>query len=369
MHTLRPLSATLLIATLLTPLLVTSSNLQPIHAQTLSTAARIYQQASASTVTIKNGKGHGSGFIISLDGLILTNAHVVANGPRIVTVLFNDGRQAAADLIGFAKNGTDLAVLRLYNQKIQSHLTLAPPQTLNVGQPLYVIGTPLDEHYRNTLSEGIISRLDLQRGILQHSANTNPGSSGGPVLNSHGQVIGVIYGGDIQSPVYDAFGQAVARTKSGINFAVSLDRILAFQAAIQTNQLSPVSTLPSPKPQSTEQTITLNGSTIQKTFAPNDPQLNSGNFFHRYSFLGKAGQVVTIDLRSKTLNPVLTLYQIKNTKDGPQAEIIVTKDDNGPNDFNATLTTTLPANGIYFIQTSPYNPRETGAYSLQVATQ
>ena len=79
-------------------------NVRPIPAQE-QTASRVYQKASPAVVTVKNGSGHGSGFLVSPDGIIITNAHVVADGPRVVTVKFSNGQQASADVIGFAKNG------------------------------------------------------------------------------------------------------------------------------------------------------------------------------------------------------------------------------------------------------------------------
>lgn len=154
---------------------------QPAVAQSAeSMASRVYQQASPAVVTIKNGSGHGSGFIVSADGWIITNAHVVADSPRIVTVRLNDGRQVPADVIGFAHNGVDLAALKIYGATNLPSLPLAPADSIQVGQNIFVIGTPLSEEYQNTLSRGIISRFSRRDGVIQHDANTNAGNSGAP---------------------------------------------------------------------------------------------------------------------------------------------------------------------------------------------
>ncbi|KAI9132065.1 S1C family serine protease [Acaryochloris sp. CCMEE 5410] len=212
------ISFSTLLLTIATPTL----SLHPALAQTAraqstqSIATQIYQQASPAVITIKNGSGHGSGFIVSSDGWIITNAHVVANGPRIVTVKFNDGRQVSADVIGFAHNGVDLAALKIYESANLPSLPVAPVDSPQIGDDIFVIGTPLTEDYQNTLSKGMISRVDPQKGTIQHNANTNPGNSGGPVLNRQGQVVGVHFSGDVRGLVYSRTGRPIGVTKSGI---------------------------------------------------------------------------------------------------------------------------------------------------------
>lgn len=103
-------------------------------------ARQVYQKSSAAVVTVKTGQGHGSGFILSKDGLIITNAHVIKpppttqeelesynpkDFPSVVTVIFPDGKKVSADVLGFGKNGLDLAILKIHNQKNLHTLTLA----------------------------------------------------------------------------------------------------------------------------------------------------------------------------------------------------------------------------------------------------
>ncbi|MHC5820346.1 MAG: trypsin-like peptidase domain-containing protein, partial [Nostoc sp.] len=73
----------------------------------------VCEKGSNAVVTVKDGNGHGSGFLVSQDGLIITNAHVVDGSPSVVTVVFQDGKQVSADVIGFAMGGIDLAALKI----------------------------------------------------------------------------------------------------------------------------------------------------------------------------------------------------------------------------------------------------------------
>jgi serine protease Do len=274
------------------------NSLSPAMAQTSSPdliATRLYKQSNPAVVTIKNGKSHGSGFIVSANGLIITNAHVVEDGPQIVTVLFPDGRKETADVIGYAKNGTDLAALRIYSANNLPTLPLAAPNTAQVGQSIFVIGTPLDEAYRNTLSEGIISRINPKEGLIQHDANTNPGNSGGPVLNAQGQVIGVTVSMDIRGDVWDDQGNIAGHTKSGIYFAIALDRLQTFLKNIRQGNPSPVSTLARAPQQKPVQSIAMTNQTIQGALTQDDTQVQDGSFADLYRFQGRTEQTLSLE--------------------------------------------------------------------------
>jgi serine protease Do len=343
--------------------------LQPAVAQQSSQeqiATRLYRQSSPAVVTIKNGKGHGSGFLVSSDGLIITNAHVVTNGPGIVTVVFPDGRKESADVIGYAKNGIDLAALRIYSPNKQPTLPLAPPNSAQVGQSIFVIGTPLDEAYQNTLSEGIISRLNPKEGILQHDANTNPGNSGGPVLNAQGQVVGIHFSGDAQGNVYDGLGNVIGHTKSGINFAITLDRLQTFLQSVRQGNLSATPTLPSRQQQNPVTAINLRSQTLQGSFTKDSTRLPNGAFYHGYQFQGRAGQTVIIEMNSNDLDPTLVLSQIKPSTEGEEFVQIANNGDQGAGNFNAQIKIQLPTEGQYQILSSSSQAGEVGHYTLRV---
>lgn len=140
--------------------------------------------------------GSGTGFILTEDGYIITNNHVV-EGSDDLTVIFEDGSEVDAELIG-ADPLTDLAVIRV-SEDVPATVGLGDSGELRVGESVIAIGSALGE-YTNTVTQGIVSglgrSLQAQSGaglenMIQHDAAINPGNSGGPLFNMQGQVIGV----------------------------------------------------------------------------------------------------------------------------------------------------------------------------------
>jgi len=137
----------------------------------------------------------GSGFIISSDGFVITNNHVIEKAKDIKVALV-DGRVVVAELKG-ADPSTDIAVLKIYETGLKP-LTMADSDNLRPGQIAVAIGNPLG--LQHTVTAGVVSALGrtlranngrMIDDIIQTDASLNPGNSGGPLVNSLGQVIGV----------------------------------------------------------------------------------------------------------------------------------------------------------------------------------
>lgn len=309
-------------------------------------ARNVYKKASPAVVTVKDGKVHGSGFVISQDGLIITNAHVVQGSPSVVTVEFADGKQLPADVIGFAKGGFDLAVLKIHRQKNLRTLVLASNSSAEVGDRVFALGTPLESDITDTFTEGNINRIDRKDGRIQHDAVIQPGNSGGPLLNTKGQVIGVNTSG-------------YGKYNIGTNFAIPVSNLRSFVAAAKKGDLSSVSTLKKPNQEPEFVNISLNGENISGKLS------KENGFVSLYGFQGKAGQKVVIEMTSETINSFLNLYRFIEGTEGKKPNPIAQNDDRGAGNFNSQIVTTLPADGIYVIEANSSTGRQAGDYSLR----
>jgi putative serine protease PepD len=152
-------------------------------------------------VSLGADRSSGSGFVIREDGYVLTNNHVVAVGadsPGSITVVFSDGAQATAEVVGRTAD-YDLAVLRVDRDGL-TPLALGDSSTLQVGDPVVAVGAPLG--LEGTVTAGIVSALNrpVSAGdasdtsfinAIQTDAAINPGNSGGPLVNLAGEVIGI----------------------------------------------------------------------------------------------------------------------------------------------------------------------------------
>ena len=164
----------------------------------------------------ERGAGLGSGFVFADEGLVLTNAHVVAGASsgRALRVALPDGRHCDGSIIG-ADEDTDLAVVKISATGLAA-LRLGTTHTLRQGQLVVAIGNPFG--FQHTVTAGVVSATGrslrartgrLMNGLIQTDAALNPGNSGGPLVDTAGDVVGI--------------NTAVIRPAQGISFAVSAD--------------------------------------------------------------------------------------------------------------------------------------------------
>jgi len=194
------------------------SNLPPEFQQFFGQNLQFYQPCQKGTQLQK--VGGGSGFIISSDGLILTNRHVVQDTAAEYTVFTNDSKKYSAKVLARDPN-IDIAVIKI-NAANLPKIKLGDSDSIQVGQTAIAIGNALGE-FRNTVNVGVVSGLSRNitasgggltetiYNVIQTDASINPGNSGGPLLNLRGEVIGI--------------NTAIAQSAQSIGFAIPINQV------------------------------------------------------------------------------------------------------------------------------------------------
>ena len=196
----------------------------------------IFENCSPSVVGIKSfdGKGDdsyswGSGIIVSADGYILTNTHVIDEGTR-ATVQLYDGSTYDAKLVG-ADSQSDVAILKIEKTGLQPAV-FASSKDIRVGDAVCAIGNPLSPDYSLTMTSGIISATSREvsyngavMNLLQTDTSINEGNSGGPLFNERGQVIGIT-----NMKIVSSFSNI-----EGIGFAIPSDTLSSIVDALMAD--------------------------------------------------------------------------------------------------------------------------------------
>lgn len=184
----------------------------------------IYRRCIGSVVSIvtvtPSGKASGTGIIMSADGYVITNHHVIENA-QAVSVLTSDSQEYTASVVG-SDETSDLAVLKIEADGLQA-AEFGDSSVLQVGDSVAAIGDPLGTALRGTMTDGIVSAInrdltvnDRTMSLIQTNAALNNGNSGGPLINCYGQVIGI-------NTMKMSNFYSSSMTVEGIGFAIPID--------------------------------------------------------------------------------------------------------------------------------------------------
>jgi len=216
-------------------------SVKSVDGQTLMTPAEVYASTVNSVVSINSAvstnifgqkvesASSGSGFVITQDGYIVTNQHVVSGASSINVTLYN-GDTYPATVVG-GDSDYDVAVLKIEATGLQA-VTLGKSADVNVGDTVMAIGNPLGE-LTFSMSQGIVSCCDRAINVdgtpfnmIQVDASINPGNSGGPLMNLYGEVVGIV------SAKYSSYSNT---TVEGIGFAIPISDVQTIITDIMEN--------------------------------------------------------------------------------------------------------------------------------------
>lgn len=343
--------------------------LGPVTAQSQERAlTEVVREAKDAVVQLRsydvtgNYLGEGSGFVLS-DGRIATNAHVVEGASR-VEVINADGRLAGAvDHASMLSATVDLAILPALELAVTG-LSLAPREP-SVGESIVAIGSP--QGLANTVSDGIVSAIRNIGGrrLLQITTPISPGSSGGPVLDSEGRVVGV----------------SVSQMREGqnLNFAVPAGDLAALASSPPGHVAFPArghgatANASTSADDSLENEVTAEDivavlpwlaldSVYTRSLTSSDFETGDGRYTDYYRFDGSAGRTVTIIAASDDIDTYLELGYVPA---GGEWEDLA-EDDDGANGTNSMIVQRLPETATYALIVRSYGQGETGAYKVAV---
>ncbi len=190
-------------------------------------ASEIYENINPAIVAVDSqltdGISCGTGCIISESGTILTSAHVLEDGNDIIVTMSNGEDYKATLLKRFGEN-KDIALIKISVPYSLKTVKMGDSAKIKVGDKVLALGNPFG--FKGTLTQGIISRIDYSKNRIQTDAAINPGSSGGPLLNSNGEIIG------INQAIYNPDNNI---SNIGIGFATPVNIIKEYLLSIDSN--------------------------------------------------------------------------------------------------------------------------------------
>lgn len=193
-----------------------SQNFAPDELINISVYEKINPAIVSIDANLDDGFSAGTGCVVRADGVILTGSHVI-EGAKDIDVTTSDGKVYKASILAKMGKNKDLALLKIDSKSSLKTISFGDSAQVKVGQKVLAIGNPFG--FAGTLTSGIVSRIDYAKGRIQTDAAINPGCSGGPLLNSQGEVIG------ISQSIYNPDNNI---SNIGIGFAIPINEAKKF---------------------------------------------------------------------------------------------------------------------------------------------
>jgi len=316
---------------------------------------KLYAAKKDAVLTIYAAGSSGSGFLISKDGLVVTNRHVISDENNVIAstvrIKLADGTALTGNVLGVSEN-EDLALIKIPNQTNLKFLSFAPANSLKIGQAVYAIGSPFG--LSGTFTIGHLNNINRSENQLLHDARINSGNSGGPLINSQGQAIGV------NTLLYRP-GHTM---NTAISVSISGERVQAFLTAYKNKKSDFVNPNMASKLAKII-AINPNGQTISATFKANDRVDGRNIYYHQYAIEGKEGNTISIEAIGNKIDPALVLEFVNIENNSVQ---LIGENNGISGQANrAKISNVLPTDGVYLIRVKTFQPGEVGSYQLKVA--
>ncbi len=192
----------------------------------------VYEKINPAIVAVdaqlEEGVSSGTGSVIESNGLILTSSHVI-DGAKTIEITTAKGEVYKATLSSILGKNNDLALLKIKPKSPLPTIALGDSSNVKVGQKVLAIGNPFG--FNGTLTTGIVSRIDYSRNKIQTDAAINPGSSGGPIVNTSGEVIGISQ---------SIFNPDNNKSNIGIGFAIPVNDAKTLISQYKTKEIAVV---------------------------------------------------------------------------------------------------------------------------------
>ncbi|MBE9031214.1 trypsin-like peptidase domain-containing protein [filamentous cyanobacterium LEGE 11480] len=307
----------------------------------------IYRKTKPAIVYIetrtRHGKSKGSGVILRKDGLIVTNAHVIKGAKRIIVELSN-GKQVKAYPVASGQSGcVDLALLKLEGKHNLPTVTMASSPVIP-GTNVFAMGFPKGIKPAS-ITKGIVSNVHQKSGYIQLDAAINKGNSGGALLNSKGELIGI---------------NTWKFRAEGLNFATSIDRLQATLQAYK-NGLSPILAkhLDLTAGRAT-QLVADQKATVGRLQSGDQRVCSDRSLADVYTFKGKANQGIILEMQAKAFDPHFILLN-------PKGRTVARKTAQPGKKFTR-LYQILGSDGTYTLIANSRKANRYGSYKIRAIT-